>query len=149
MYGVTDQQVYYHKHTKEVLRFRLGEKFMIDVSNQSDSILEALQAEGTIIEESKIVIPSFPQGKKPRERRRFRKERKQMINQITEHPHLSEAIKELTSVAVSSLSESTCRVPIFLKDGKVQSYESVLSDEQVEQVLKGGLNEHEVSESGV
>lgn len=57
-----------------MLKFRLGEKYYIEIGeNNAFNIMEGLKKEGTLISESKITIPKLRPGKKPREKRAFRK----------------------------------------------------------------------------
>lgn len=85
--------------------------------------MEGLKKEGTIISESKIVIPRGVIGKKPRERRAFRKEKKQMIKQITEHYSIAQSLDTINNITLSSLSSSQFQAYIFTKGDRVIAYE--------------------------
>ena len=87
------------------MHFRLSEKFHITISEkQQQSVLKALQDNQTILRESKIEIPSMIKAKLPREKRRFKKHRKELLNQVTDHLTLNEALRSITHIPISSLT---------------------------------------------
>lgn len=53
------------------------------------------------------------------------------LSQVTEHYTLEESLADLTSIAVSSLSQSQFIIPLFLKDNKVVRYESILDSKLI------------------
>ena len=93
-YDVFDDEVYFDQKTNEVLKFRVGDKYFIPIpENNYQLIMEVFKKQQTIISESKIVIPKINTGRRPREKRQFRKERKMKLMQITEHYPLDQAIR--------------------------------------------------------
>lgn len=70
-------------------------------------------------------------GKKPKERRERRKERKILMRQITEHYSLEESLASVSSINISSLSPSLFESYLFVKNGAVVPYEDVLSPEEL------------------
>ena len=54
--------------------------------------MQSLRKEKTVIVESKVRVPRGVIGKKPRERRAYKKEKKRMLEQVTEHYSLRESL---------------------------------------------------------
>jgi hypothetical protein len=76
-----------------VLRFRVGQKWVLNLpANHAQLVLAGLNKQKTLIAESKVTIAPLPMGRKPKERRQLRKQRKQLLSQITEHQALAEAL---------------------------------------------------------
>ena len=66
-------------------------------------------------------------GKKPRERRAYKKEKKRMLEQVTDHFSLRESLGELGYLAISCPSESIFEGVLIKKEGRVVPYSHVLS----------------------
>ena len=104
-YDVFEDEIYYDQRDNQLLSFRLTDKYHIDLpENSGEGIMQSLRKEKTVIVESKVRIPRGVIGKKPRDRRAYRKEKKRMLEQVTEHFSLRESLGELGYLAISSLS---------------------------------------------